>query len=83
MYLFFRHNLKTRNVEIKAGKDTEDIANLQKAADFVKAFTLGFDVSHALVRLANTCLSGQYYISFNTINYQFQMLLEIIFLFFF
>merc|ERR1719189_1847422 len=41
--LQIRFNLKTRNVEIKAGKDTEDIANLQKAADFVRAFILGFD----------------------------------------
>ena len=40
--LQIRFNLKTRNVEIKAGKDTEDIANLQKAADFVRAFILGF-----------------------------------------
>ena len=39
--LQIRFNLKTRNVEIKAGKGTEDIANLQKAADFVKAFVLG------------------------------------------
>jgi len=29
-------------------KDSDDIANLQKAADFVKAFVLGFDVEDAL-----------------------------------
>ncbi|KAL7300461.1 hypothetical protein TKK_0006813 [Trichogramma kaykai] len=34
-----RCNLKTRNVEIKLNEDTPDIANLQKAADFVKADT--------------------------------------------
>ena len=49
--LQIRFNLKTRNVEIKAGKDTEDIANLQKAADFVKAFILGFDCDDALALL--------------------------------
>merc|ERR1712088_1024811 len=49
--LQIRFNLKTRNVEIKAGKDTEDIANLQKAADFVRAFILGFDVDDALALL--------------------------------
>lgn len=31
-----RFNLKTRNVEIKACDETQDIGNLQKAADFVK-----------------------------------------------
>ena len=30
------HVLKTRHVEIKAGKETQDISNVQKAADFVK-----------------------------------------------
>lgn len=49
--LQIRFNLKTRNVEIKAGKDTTDIANVQKAADFVKAFILGFEVDDALALL--------------------------------
>ena len=31
-----RFNLKTRNVEIKTCDETDDIGNLQKAADFVK-----------------------------------------------
>lgn len=34
--LQIRFNLKTRNVEIKTCENTKDIANLQKAADFVK-----------------------------------------------
>lgn len=34
--LQIRFNLKTRNVEIRTCKETADIANLQKAADFVK-----------------------------------------------
>lgn len=43
-----RFNLKTKNVEIRTCKDTEDIQNLQKAADFVRAFILGFEVEDAL-----------------------------------
>jgi len=43
-----RFNLKTRNVEIKTCKDTEDVQNLQKAADFVRAFVFGFEVDDAL-----------------------------------
>jgi len=43
-----RFNLKTRNVEIKTCKETKDIRSVQKAADFVKAFTLGFEVDDAL-----------------------------------
>ncbi|KAL7296366.1 hypothetical protein TKK_0010380 [Trichogramma kaykai] len=46
-----RCNLKTRNVEIKLNEDTPDIANLQKAADFVKAFMYGFEVADALALL--------------------------------
>ncbi|XP_062614509.1 RNA-binding protein PNO1-like [Saccostrea cucullata] len=55
-----RFNLKTRNVEIKTCKDTKDIGSLQKAADFVRAFTLGFDVddSLALVRLDDLFLES-------------------------
>lgn len=49
--LFKRFNTKTRNVEIKTSKDTEDMSNLQKAADFVKAFILGFEVDDALALL--------------------------------
>merc|ERR1719419_145129 len=48
LHLQVRFNLKTRHVEIKTCKETADIGALQKAADFVKAFTLGFDVEDAL-----------------------------------
>jgi RNA-binding protein PNO1 len=51
LHLQVRFNLKTRNVEIKSCKDTKDIGALQKAADFVKAFTLGFEVEDALALL--------------------------------
>lgn len=43
-----RFNLKSRNVEIKTCKETHDIGSLTKAADFVKAFVLGFQVEDAL-----------------------------------
>ena len=32
-------------------KETTDVSNLQKAADFVRAFILGFDVDDALALL--------------------------------
>jgi len=46
-----RFNLKTRNVEIRTSPETTDIAHLQKAADFVKAFVCGFEVEDALALL--------------------------------
>lgn len=49
--LQIRFNLKTRNVEIRNCPGTDDIGNLQKAADFVKAFVYGFEVEDALALL--------------------------------
>lgn len=46
-----RFNVKSRNVEIRSCPDTLDIGNVQKAADFVKAFIYGFDVEDALALL--------------------------------
>lgn len=40
--LDMRMNLKTKRVEIKTTKDTPDQALLQKAADFVHAYIIGF-----------------------------------------
>ncbi|PIO74668.1 hypothetical protein TELCIR_03314 [Teladorsagia circumcincta] len=40
--------MKTRNVEIRNPQNKEDTTDLQKAADFVRAFVLGFDVADAL-----------------------------------
>lgn len=51
LQLQIRFNLHTRNVEIRLSPDTTDIANLQKAADFVKAFICGFEVDDALALL--------------------------------
>lgn len=46
-----RMNLKTKTVEMKTNKYTEDQGALQKGADFIKAFTLGFDVDDAIALL--------------------------------
>ncbi|XP_022910894.2 RNA-binding protein pno1 [Onthophagus taurus] len=48
LHLEVKFNLKTRHVEIRTCEATEDIGNIQKAADFVKAFVYGFDVEDAL-----------------------------------
>ncbi|KAL3524936.1 hypothetical protein ACH5RR_013308 [Cinchona calisaya] len=48
MKIDIRMNLKGRKVELKTRPDTPDISNLQKCADFVHAFMLGFDVCDAV-----------------------------------
>ncbi|KAF3794762.1 RNA-binding protein [Nymphaea thermarum] len=47
----YRDHAKTRKVELKTRADTPDISNLQKCADFVHAFTLGFDIPDAIALL--------------------------------
>ncbi|KAL0601156.1 RNA-binding protein PNO1 [Plecturocebus cupreus] len=58
--LQLRFNLKSRNVEIRTCKETKDVSALTKAADFVKAFILGFQVEHtlALIRLDDLFLES-------------------------
>ncbi|WOL12837.1 RNA-binding protein PNO1 [Canna indica] len=51
MKIDIRMNLKARKVELKTRKDTPDVSNLQKCADFVHAFMLGFDIADALALL--------------------------------
>jgi RNA-binding protein PNO1 len=48
-----RMNVKSKAVELRSSKHTTDTGALQKGADFVQAFCLGFDVedSIALLRL--------------------------------
>jgi RNA-binding protein PNO1 len=45
MLLQVRMNVKLRCVELRTSEATQETQALQKAADFVKAFLLGFDVS--------------------------------------
>jgi RNA-binding protein PNO1 len=46
-----RVNVKTRSVELRTSSSTTDTGALQKGEDFVKAFTLGFDVDDAIALL--------------------------------
>lgn len=47
-----RMNLKTKSVELRTNpKFTKDPGALQKGADFIKAFTLGFDLDDAIALL--------------------------------
>lgn len=58
--LQMRFNLKSRNVEIRPSPETADIGALQKGADFIKAFVIGFDVDDAmaLIRLDDLFLES-------------------------
>lgn len=51
MKIDIRMNLKARKVELKTRSDTPEVSNLQKCADFVHAFMLGFDVIDAIALL--------------------------------
>ncbi|KAI4339630.1 hypothetical protein MLD38_024548 [Melastoma candidum] len=51
MKIDIRMNLKSRKVELKTRADTPDVSNLQKCADFVQAFMMGFDVIDAIALL--------------------------------
>jgi RNA-binding protein PNO1 len=46
-----RFNTRTRSVELKTSKHTVEVGALQKGADFVSAFMLGFDVQDAVALL--------------------------------
>ncbi|CAE6448177.1 unnamed protein product, partial [Rhizoctonia solani] len=46
-----RMNVQKRAVEIRTSKHTKDIGAIQKGADFVKAYALGFDVNDAIALL--------------------------------
>jgi len=51
MKLQIRMNTQTRHVELRTSEYTEDSGAIQKAADFIKAFMLGFDVDDAIALL--------------------------------
>jgi len=44
-------NTKKKCVEIKASEYTEDKNSVQKCADFLKSFMLGFDLNDAIAML--------------------------------
>ena len=46
-----RMNVKKRCVDVKCSEATLDVGAIQKAADFIKAFTLGFEVDDAIALL--------------------------------
>ncbi|KAG0127127.1 hypothetical protein HOY82DRAFT_84907 [Tuber indicum] len=46
-----RMNLKDKAVELRASKETIDTGALQKGADFIRAFALGFDTDDAIALL--------------------------------
>jgi RNA-binding protein PNO1 len=46
-----RMNPRNRSVEIKTSTHTDDVDTLQKAADFVRAYLLGFEVGDAVALL--------------------------------
>ena len=49
--LQIRMNPKQRTIEIRTSEHTEEIGTLQKAADFIKAYMLGFAVEDAVALL--------------------------------
>merc|ERR1712190_77670 len=51
MHLQVRMNTKRRAVEIRNSDKTADVGDVQKAADYMKAFMLGFDQADAVALL--------------------------------
>ncbi|KAI9490715.1 pre-rRNA-processing protein PNO1 [Zychaea mexicana] len=51
MKLQVRMNVKARAVELRTSPSTDDTSALQKGADFVRAFALGFEVQDAMALL--------------------------------
>ncbi|GFW72619.1 RNA-binding protein PNO1 [Trichonephila clavipes] len=58
--LQIRFNIKARMVELRTCEETKDLNAIQKAADFIHAFALGFEVDDAmaLVRLDELYLAS-------------------------
>ncbi|CAI5934000.1 unnamed protein product [Closterium sp. NIES-65] len=51
MKIDIRMNLKARKVELKTRRDTADPSALQKCADFVTAYMMGFSLTDAIAML--------------------------------
>jgi RNA-binding protein PNO1 len=49
--LQIRFNVKRKAVELRTGPETDEQSAIQKGADFVKAFVLGFDLDDAIALL--------------------------------
>lgn len=60
MKLDIRYNAKRRCVELRTNSHTTDPRALQRSADFIKAFTIGFEVrdAAAMLRLDDLVLDG-------------------------
>ena len=58
MKIDMRMNLKTKKVELKTTQATEDEGALQKSADFIQAFLLGFEVQDAVALLRQLARLG-------------------------
>lgn len=58
-----RMNMKSKAVELRTSKVTTDTGAIQKGADFVKAFALGFDVDDAiaLLRLDDLYIESKFF----------------------
>lgn len=67
-----RFNTRTRHVELRNSNETSDMTHLQKGADFVKAFILGFDVDDAVALLR---LDELFIESFEVVDGQFYLFL--------
>jgi RNA-binding protein PNO1 len=51
MKLQVRMNTRTRQVELRTSEHTQDLNAVQKGADFVRAFILGFEINDAMALL--------------------------------
>lgn len=58
-----RMNMKSKSVELRTSRVTTDTGAIQKGADFVRAFALGFDVDDAiaLLRLDDLYIESEFY----------------------
>lgn len=63
MNLHVRMNVKSKAVELKSSLDTLDNSAIQKGADFIKAYSLGFEVDDCIAMLR---LDDLYLDSFET-----------------
>jgi len=51
LHLDIRMNTKRKMVELRTNDDTKDMLDVQRAADFLKSFMLGFDLTDSIAML--------------------------------